>query len=180
MNTELRQAAPGDYDRIVTVMDEWWGRPIRSGLPRLFLDHFFRTSLVAEDGGRPGALAGFLVGFLSDADRETAYIHFVGVAPGHRGGGLARRLYARFFELARADGRSVVRSVTSPRNTASIAFHTALGFTVTGPFTDYDGPSEDRMCFRRGLDAFPSGPAEAAHGTAAADGAPARRGQHGD
>ncbi|GLY67949.1 hypothetical protein Atai01_45680 [Amycolatopsis taiwanensis] len=49
-NLRLRPATPDDYDRIVGVVDEWAGLPIRSGLPRLFLDHFHRTSLVAEDG----------------------------------------------------------------------------------------------------------------------------------
>ena len=45
----------------------------------------------------------------------------------------------------------MVRAVTSPVNTGSIAFHTALGFTVTGPVTDYDGPGRDLMVFEREL-----------------------------
>ncbi|KAB8173044.1 hypothetical protein FH610_041850 [Microbispora catharanthi] len=52
----LRPAEPADHDRIV-VVDDWWEQPIRSGPPRLFPDHFHRTSLVAEDGDR---LAGWL------------------------------------------------------------------------------------------------------------------------
>jgi predicted GNAT superfamily acetyltransferase len=76
----------------------------------------------------------------------------VGVDPRHRGSGPARRLYARFFELARADGRSNVRAITSPRNHGSVAFHEAMGFTVTGPIADYDGPSVDRVLFHRRLD----------------------------
>ncbi|MBC6458823.1 GNAT family N-acetyltransferase [Actinomadura sp. HBU206391] len=145
----LRQARPADYDRIAPVVDDWWGRPINAALPRLFLDHFFRTSLVAEQGDE---LAGFLVGILSPSSDTGAYIHFVGIAPRFRGGGLARRLYTRFFELARADGRSVVRAITSPSNHGSVAFHEAMGFTVTGPIAGYDGPSADRMLFHRRLD----------------------------
>ncbi|WP_084960521.1 GNAT family N-acetyltransferase [Thermoactinospora rubra] len=144
----LRPAVPGDYDRIVAVVDDWWGRPVRSNLPRLFLDHFHRTSLVAENAGEP---AGFLVGFLSPSMPDCAYIHFAGVAPPFRGGGLARRLYESFFALAAAGHRTRVRAITSPRNSASIAFHTAMGFSVTGPVAGYDGPAVDRVVFDKRL-----------------------------
>lgn len=142
----LRPAEPADYDRIVAVMDDWWKRPIHTSLPRLFLDHFHRTSTVAEHGDE---LAGFLIGFLSPSASDVAYIHFVGVNPSLRGSGLARRLYQRFFNLAQADHRTTVRAITSPINHGSIAFHTAMGFTVTGPVPDYDGPAADRMVFQR-------------------------------
>ncbi|MEU9993118.1 GNAT family N-acetyltransferase [Streptomyces sp. NPDC048045] len=141
----VRPAEPGDYDRIIAVVDAWWERPIRSVLPRLFLDHFHRTSLIAEDGA---GLAGFLIGLMSPAESDTAYVHFVGVAPRARGEGLARRLYQGFFELAAAEHRTRVKAVTSPQNRRSVAFHTALGFTVAGPVHDYDGPGTDRMVFR--------------------------------
>lgn len=144
----LRPAAPDDYDQIVKVADAWWGRPISANLPRLFLDHFHRTSLVAEDGD---GLAGFLIGLLSPSKPDTAYIHFVGVAPRLRGNGLARGLYQGFFDLAAADHRTTVKAITSPRNQGSIAFHTAMGFKVTGPVTDYDGPTIDRIVFHRPL-----------------------------
>lgn len=41
----------------------------------------------------------------------------------------------------------MVRAVTSPSNQRSIAFHRSVGFAVTGPHEDYDGPGTDRMCF---------------------------------
>lgn len=145
----LRQATATDYDRIIGVVDDWWGRPVRHALPRLFLDHFRDTSLIAEHAD--GDLAGFLVGFLSPAQRDAAYIQFAGVAPEQRKTGLARHLYETFFSLAAADGRLVVRAVTSPVNTGSIAFHTAMGFRVTGPIPDYDGPSSPKILFERRL-----------------------------
>ncbi|MEU4227565.1 GNAT family N-acetyltransferase [Nonomuraea sp. NPDC026600] len=141
----LRPADPGDYDRIVAVVDDWWGRPIRSILPRLFLDHFHRTSMVAEEDGE---LVGFLIGFLSPSVADAAYIHFVGIDPRLRGSGLGRLLYQRFFELARAGHRTSIRAITSPQNHGSIAFHTAMGFTVMGPVPDYDGPEVDRIIFQ--------------------------------
>jgi len=147
-DVRLRTARPEDYPALVAVVDDWWGRPVQGILPRLFLDHFHATSVVAE---RDAGLAGFLVGFPSPSLADAAYIHFVGVHPDLRGGGLARRLYTWFFDLARDDGRSVVRAITSPQNHGSIAFHTAMGFTVTGPVPDYDGPGTDRVVFQRPL-----------------------------
>jgi len=144
----VRTAVADDYDRIVAVVDDWWGRPVRQVLPRVFLDHFHTTSFVAEQGG---ALAGFLVGFLSPSADDTAYIHFVGVDPRLRGRGLARLLYEKFFALAAADGRRVVRAITAPVNSGSIAFHAAMGFTVTGPVDGYDGPGASKMLFERAL-----------------------------
>jgi predicted GNAT superfamily acetyltransferase len=143
--TQIRPARPADYDRIIAVMDDWWGRAghdVSGILPRLFLDHFHQTSLVAGQGD---ALAGFLVGFFSPAAREAAYIHAVGVSPSFRAAGLGRALYGSFFELARAHGKLTVRAITSPYNTASITFHRAMGFTVSGPVTGYNGPGRDRV-----------------------------------
>ena len=145
---QLRTAEAADYDRVIAVVDDWWGRPLRHLLPRMFLDHFHATSLVAE---RDGDLAGFLIGFLSPSVRDAAYIHFVAVDPRSRGTGLGRLLYERFFGLAAADGRRVVRAITSPVNSGSIAFHTAMGFTVTGPVDDYDGPGSAKVLFERRL-----------------------------
>ena len=143
-----RMARPDDYDAIAAVVNDWWGRPVLGAIPRLFLDHFCRTSLVVQD--QDGLLA-FLVGILSPSDPRQAYIHFVGVAPRARSLGLGRRLYEEFFALARDDGRTVVRAITAPVNIASIAFHRAMGFTVTGPVPDYEGPGRDYMVFERRL-----------------------------
>jgi predicted GNAT superfamily acetyltransferase len=146
----LRTARAANYDGIIAVVDDWWGRPIQGALPRLFLDHFHDTSFIGE---RPdGELAGFLIGFCSAAQRDCAYIQFVGVAPEERRSGLARLLYQAFFKMAAKDGRLVVRAVTAPVNSSSIAFHAAMGFAVTGPVDDYDGPSSAMVCFERRLD----------------------------
>ena len=148
LDVTLRAATAADYDSIAAVIDDWWGRPVSHALPRLFLDHFHATSTIAE---ADGDLAGFLIGFLSPSWPDAAYIHFVGVHPDHRRSGLARVLYERFFELAAADSRTVVRAVTAPVNERSIAFHRALGFTVSDPVPGYDGPGDVKVRFERPL-----------------------------
>ncbi len=128
----------------------WWGgREMAPILPRLFFLHFEGTTYVAEDA--EGELAGFVCGFLSQSDPEEAYIHFVGVSPEHRGGGVGRTLYERFFAEARGEGRSVVRCVTSPSNVDSVTFHERLGFEVDRVVEDYDGPGEDRVLLLKRL-----------------------------
>ncbi|MEU0842005.1 GNAT family N-acetyltransferase [Streptomyces sp. NPDC005962] len=144
-----RIARPEDYDAIVAVVDTWWGKPVTGLLNRLHLNHFYDTSLIAE--GENGELAGFVIGFLSPSRPGEAYIHFTGVAPGMRRTGLARSLYEQFFAGARQDGRTVVKAITSPQNTRSIAFHTAMGFNCSEPLADYDGPGQDRVVFSRHL-----------------------------
>jgi ribosomal protein S18 acetylase RimI-like enzyme len=144
----IRPADPADYDRVIRVVDEWWGgRQMAEMLPRLFFDHFTDTCFVAEDDA--GRLAGFIVGFLSQSKPREAYVHFVGVAPNERRQGLAQRLYERFFEAARAADRDVVHAVTSPVNVVSIAAHKAMGFEVVPGRSAYDGEGRDRVLFER-------------------------------
>jgi ribosomal protein S18 acetylase RimI-like enzyme len=153
----LRPLRADDHAPIIRVLDAWWGgRPMRDMLPRLFFEHFNTTSFIAE---RDGEIAGFLVGFFSPAHADEAYIHFVGVHPHHRGEGVGRMLYDRFFALMRGHGRAVVRCVTSPVNAGSIGFHTRMGFAPKPSETnnadgvpyaaDYDGPGEGRVLFSK-------------------------------
>jgi ribosomal protein S18 acetylase RimI-like enzyme len=119
-------------------------------LPRLFFEYFRPTSFVAESV-IDGRLVGFVCGFVSQTDPREAYVHFAGVDPDSRGSGLGRRLYEEFFAAARERGCSVVRAVTSPANTGSIAFHVALGFEVAAGVRDFDGPGEHRVRLGRSL-----------------------------
>lgn len=151
-----------DHADVMRALQHWWGADgggaeRASLLPRLFFQHFAPTSLVVRDGG---TLVGFLVGFLSQSRPDEAYIHFVGVHPDRRGLHLGRELYERFFTLVRAQGRTTVRAITSPGNSGSQAFHARLGFAVSAPVADYDGPGLDRVCFVLSLDDRAAGEAD--------------------
>lgn len=125
---KIRNAEPADHPRILTVMPEWWGgRDVTALLPELFIVHFANTCFVAEQNGE---LVGFLVGFLSQAHPQEAYIHFVGVHPAQRQAQLGRTLYEQFFAVCRAQQRTVIRACTSLVNTGSVSFHTRMGFQV--------------------------------------------------
>lgn len=133
----FRRPIPGDWERVMAVMPAWWnGRDLRAMLPRVFFEHFRGTSLLVEHEDK---LVAFLVGFLCADHADEAYVHFAGVAPEWRRTGLAGDLYRRFFALARENGRTAVRAVTAPVNTGSIAFHTALGFSILPGDGEIDG-----------------------------------------
>lgn len=155
----LRRPTEADHRVLVAQVDEWWGgRKLHTYLPRLWLQHFTGTSWVAEDEN--GRIVGFLVGFVSPDQPGEAYIHMVGTSPNHRGAGLGRILYERFFEDVRERGVRRVTAVTWPGNRISVAFHRAMGFTpADGPgtqnlygtpaYADYDADGDDRAVFSR-------------------------------
>jgi GNAT superfamily N-acetyltransferase len=124
----FRRPIPDDHARVSAVMVDWWGgRDLRGLAPRIFFEHFRATSFVVEHEDQ---LVAFLVGFDCPDHPGEAYVHLCGVHPAWRRAGLGRDLYRRFCAGALARGRSVVRAVTAPVNTTSIAFHTGLGFTL--------------------------------------------------
>jgi ribosomal protein S18 acetylase RimI-like enzyme len=134
----FRRPSEADYPSISRVVDDWWGgRKVDVLLPRLWLQHFTGTSWLAETAD--GALAGFLIGFLSPDHPDTAYCHLLATNPNLRRRGVGRALYEHFFEDARAGGRSVVRAVTWPANRASLGFHLAMGFEIV------DGPTSQNL-----------------------------------
>jgi len=153
----IRHLTSANHAPIIRVLDDWWGgRHMNGMLPRLFFTHFSNTSFIAEDGQQ---IAGFLVGLFSPAYADEAYIHFVGVNPAHRKAGVGCMPYERFFTLMHADNCHIVRCVTSPINTTSIAFHTCMGCMPEPSSTanadsvpyaaDYDGPGEHRVLFSK-------------------------------
>jgi len=126
-------------------------------LPKLFFVHFTNTSFIAELDGK---MVGFLIGFLSPSHADEGYIHFVGVHPDYRKHQIGRELYHRFFDVVKANGRGMVRAVTSPVNKGSIAYHAKMGFEIEKGnkevdgifvFADYDGPNQDRVLFVKRL-----------------------------
>jgi GNAT superfamily N-acetyltransferase len=149
----FRRPTEADHPRVLAAMEEWWGglggaegvRYRAALLPRLYVQHFATTSTVVDHPD--GRLAAFLVGFLSPAEPGTAYVHVVGVDPAARRTGLGRTLYRGFIDEAARAGARTVEAVTSPTNTRSIAFHTALGFGVGPVVADHDGPGNDRVRF---------------------------------
>lgn len=153
----FRELRESDHAAVIAIVDEWWGgRHVADKLPRLFVRLFRETSFAIEEDGE---LVAFLVGIVG-SPAEEAYVHFVGVRPGHRSSGIGRRLYEEFLGEARRRGCSSVRAITSPVNRGSIIFHGRMGFEVVegdvetdgvSVHSDYDGDGKEKVVFRRDL-----------------------------
>jgi GNAT superfamily N-acetyltransferase len=127
-NISIRKAKPSDHASVITALQNWWGgRDLTAMLPKLFLNHFNDTSFVIE---KKGQMIGFLIGFMSPALQNEAYVHFMGIHPDFRKKGLGKTVYEHFFEICRKQNRTVVRACTSPVNKGSVAFHQKIGFRV--------------------------------------------------
>lgn len=153
MSESIRHPLPSDHLQLVAAWNDWTEQPLRRDasalLQKLFIVHFADTSFVAE---RDGKVVACLIGFLSQTHPEEAYVHFVGVSPDHRRRRLGRLLYERFFETCMHHGRTVVRGVTSPRNTTSLTFHARLGFDFEPGDDDIDGLPVHRDYDEPGID----------------------------
>ena len=154
---QYRNIKESDYEYVIERLNSWWGgRNMADMLPRLFFTYFHNSSFICVDDNR---IVGFLVGFVSDAAKDTGYVHFVGVDPEYRRSHIAKTLYSKFFEYCKGQDVRFVKCVTSPVNAGSIAFHQRLGFKASEydsqgnpvPVLNYDGPREHRVLFRKQL-----------------------------
>ncbi|HEV3274716.1 MAG TPA: GNAT family N-acetyltransferase [Candidatus Dormibacteraeota bacterium] len=68
-----------------------------------------------------------------------AHIRMLGVAPEHRGRGIARRLMLASIEIARIHGKRVLTLETDPVMTAAQRLYVALGFEPAAPRVRPDG-----------------------------------------
>ncbi|CAN0291134.1 unnamed protein product [Ectocarpus sp. 6 AP-2014] len=150
-----------DYSAVIGLVDAWWGgRRMSPMLPRLFFDNFCDTTFMAviRDEAQPAeaqqaeaadtkqrdeVVVGFLCGFVSQSRAGEAHAHFIGIDPAHRGAGLGALLYDQFFKAVQTRGCTLVHAVTSPANTASVAFHKAIGFEAV-PAIAPDAEGDER------------------------------------
>jgi GNAT superfamily N-acetyltransferase len=154
----VRRITKDDFDRIVEVIDHWWGGPISTFAHPIFFYELGSDALVVEEGT---LMIGFLLGFLAQGIRpgagtsgedgaRTGYVHLVGIHPDYRRRGVGRRLYDRFTEDCRAARCVRMKAITAPGNEGSIRFHLAVGWVVQ-EVEDYAGPGRRRVVFTRTL-----------------------------
>jgi ribosomal protein S18 acetylase RimI-like enzyme len=158
LEVKTRNARDQDFMKCVEIIKlAWPGFAERESVYHVFCKYFSTTSFVAESDQK---IVGFLLGFLSQTEGHTAYIHLVATHPKYQRKGIARRLYERFFEAARMSGRNRVNLNVSPDNLVSLEFHKSLGFhpVLTGETVivggveaakDYNGPNNHMVPFER-------------------------------
>ena len=143
----VRRIAKADFDRIVEVIDHWWGGPIGTFAHPIFFYELGDQALVVEQGPE---MIGFLLGFVVPSPALTGYVHLVGIHPEYRRRGVGRLLYDRFTEECQAAGCVRMKAITTPGNEGSIRFHVALGWNVQ-ELDDYAGPGRRRIVFTKPL-----------------------------
>jgi L-amino acid N-acyltransferase YncA len=146
MRTQIAPAEMTDIHQVLADHHRYWGeRDLRSLHLLALVREFGETCLVARGEDE---LLGYVIGFVTPAG--TGYVHLIATRDDTRGTGLGRCLYAAFAEAAYRQGARRLKAVTTPGNTASIAFHRSLGFD-TEIVADYNGPSQPRVVFHRVL-----------------------------
>jgi GNAT superfamily N-acetyltransferase len=155
---DVRRITKGDFDRIVEVIDHWWGGPIGTFAHPIFFYELGGAALVVEEGS---LMIGFLLGFLAtgtgsmrgspaESGSRIGYVHLVGIHPDFRRRGVGRLLYDRFTENSRAAECTGMKAITTPGYEGSIRFHVALGWDVQ-EVDDYAGPGRRRVVFTKRL-----------------------------
>ena len=152
----VRSTAKRDFDRIVEVIDHWWGGPISTFAHPIFFYELGDQSLIIEQGTE---MIGFLLGFVAPGSErpgqgadaaKTGYVHLVGIHPDYRRRGVGRQLYDRFVGGCRSAGCVRMKAITTPGNEGSIRFHVALGWNMQD-VEDYAGPGRRRIVFTKPL-----------------------------
>jgi GNAT superfamily N-acetyltransferase len=153
----VRHTTKGDFDRIVEVIDHWWGGPIGTFAHPIFFYELGKHALVVEQGPQ---MIGFLLGFLvagsgpvvpeGSPAAQIGYVHLVGIHPDYRLRGVGRLLYDRFTAECREAHCLRMKAITTPGNEGSIRFHLALGWGVH-EIDDYAGPGRRRIVFTKQL-----------------------------
>ena len=137
-----------DYTRARAVVEGWFGHPVGLVMHRLFFDQLGPSGVWLEtDDGAP---AGFLLGLVSEAEPDLAYVHMHVVDPALRGRRLGDVLYREFAARAAARGCRRIRALAAPDRAASRRFHERLGFTGRWE-PGYLGPGGDRFVYERPL-----------------------------
>jgi ribosomal protein S18 acetylase RimI-like enzyme len=155
---DVRRITKGDFDRIVEVIDHWWGGPISTFAHPIFFYELGGEALVVEEGA---LMIGFLLGFLAkgsgaaqsgpgESASRIGYVHLVGIHPDYRRRGVGRLLYDRFTKDCRSSDCVGMKAITAPGNEGSMRFHAALGWEVQ-EVEDYAGPGRRRVVFTKRL-----------------------------
>lgn len=154
----VRRIAKEDFDRIVEVIDHWWGGPISTFAHPIFFYELGKHALVVQQGPE---MIGFLLGFIAAGPTGTSgtseahgsqcgYVHLVGIHPDYRLRGVGRLLYDRFTDECRESHCLRMKAITTPGNEGSIRFHLALGWNLQ-EVDDYAGPGRRRIVFSKSL-----------------------------
>ncbi len=129
---------PVHASALIDLLDHYAREPAGGGVP---LSDFARRKLIGElaarpfifsvlafDGATPVGLVNAIEGFSTFACAPLVNVHDVVVMPGHRGRGIAARLFAEVEAIARDRGACKLTLEVLSGNHAARALYEKLGF----------------------------------------------------
>lgn len=143
---QTRPMEKADYDRLVRVIDKWWGGPTTALAHPLF---FYELGEHAQVAVAEDRMVGFLFGFLAPRG-PVGYVHLVGIDPEFRRRHVGTLLYRSFEQACRSAGCHSLKAITTMGDEGSVRFHEAQGFAVS-EVEDYAGPGRARYVFTKRL-----------------------------
>jgi ribosomal protein S18 acetylase RimI-like enzyme len=108
--------------------------PDRDSIYWLFSEFFHNTSFVAYSKKQ---LAGFLLGFISQAEPTQGYVYSIGVDAEHRGQGVGKLLLESFQKSIHSLGANICYLTTTPDNYRALGFYEHLGFKQPEEFVKF-------------------------------------------
>ena len=131
------------------MVEDWFGHPVGLVMHRLFFDQLGPSGVWLEDAA--GEPAGFLLGLVSEAEPDLAYVHMHVVAPALRGAGAGERLYREFCARADAPRLPPRPRPRRARPGGLAAVPRAPGLRRHARARPTSGPGQDRIVYERPL-----------------------------
>jgi len=150
-HVRIRTVKEKDFLEIMKLASKCDPIPVeRDSIYHLFTKYFADTCFVAE---RDNKIVGYILGFISQLEKNVAYIHNICIAPDLRRKKIGSKLYQKFFKKMEEKKCKKIFLIINPINKLSINYHKSLGFDVSNvgeeifiegfrASKDYNGPGK--------------------------------------
>lgn len=159
-HVRIRTVKEEDFLEIMDLASKCDSIPVERGsIYHLFTKYFADTCFVAEKDNK---IVGYILGFISQLEKNVAYIHNICIAPYLRRKKIGSRLYQEFFQKMKKQKCQKIFLIINPINKLSINYHESLGFNVLNvgeeifvegvrASKDYNGPGKHMVVMCKSL-----------------------------
>ncbi|MCW4042792.1 MAG: GNAT family N-acetyltransferase [Candidatus Bathyarchaeota archaeon] len=125
----IRTVKKEDFLEIMDLASKCDPIPVeRDSIYHLFTKYFTNTCFVAEKDNK---IVGYILGFISQLEKNVAYIHNICISPDFRRKKIGSSLYQKFFQNMKKEKCQKIFLIINPTNKLSISYHESLGFNVS-------------------------------------------------